>query len=36
MHLARKAARTKGRASESGGAGTDTLDHKVLFSVLAD
>jgi len=37
MHLARpKAAGSKVRASMSGGAGTDTLDLRVLYSVLAD
>jgi HAMP domain-containing protein/CheY-like chemotaxis protein/signal transduction histidine kinase len=35
MHLARKSAGTKVRPSTNG-PGTDTLDHKVLFSVLAD
>ena len=36
MHLARKVATSKERAPRSGGAGTDTLDPKVLFGVLAD
>src|SRR4029450_2630603 len=37
MHLARtKAAGSKVPASMSGGAGTDTLDLRVLYSVLAD
>ncbi len=36
MHLARKAAGSKVRASMTGGAGTDTLDLRVLYSVLAD
>src|SRR5687767_6350245 len=35
MHLARKVAGSKVRSS-SGGSGTDSLDHKVLFSVLAE
>src|SRR5688500_9773472 len=35
MHLARKAAGSKVRPSPNG-AGTDTLDHRVLFSVLSD
>jgi HAMP domain-containing protein/CheY-like chemotaxis protein/signal transduction histidine kinase len=35
MHLARKVAGTKVRPSANG-TGTDTLDHKVLFSVLSD
>src|SRR5688572_22015489 len=35
MHLARKVAASKVRSS-SGGSGTDSLDHKVLFSVLAE
>ena len=36
MHLARtKAARNKARASVSG-AGTDTLDLRILYGVLAD
>jgi HAMP domain-containing protein/CheY-like chemotaxis protein/signal transduction histidine kinase len=37
MHLARpKGAGSKVRASMSGGAGTDTLDLRVLYGVLAD
>src|SRR5689334_16555957 len=36
MHMTRKGTASKARASVSGGAGTDTLDHRVLFSVLAD
>ncbi len=37
MHLARtKAAGSKVRASMTGGAGTDTLDLRVLYGVLAD
>src|SRR6187431_882504 len=36
MHVARKVAASKVRATRGGGAGTDTLDPKVLFSVLAD
>ncbi len=35
MHLARKVAATKVRPAPKG-TGTDTLDHKVLYSVLAD
>src|SRR5687767_5485412 len=35
MHLARKAAGSKVRPS-SDGTGTDTLDHRVLFGVLAE
>src|ERR687896_829006 len=35
MHLARKAAGSKVRSS-SDGTGTDTLDHRVLFGVLAE
>ena len=35
MHLARKTGGTKVRPSPNG-TGTDTLDHKVLFSVLSD
>src|SRR6476619_4012930 len=36
MHLARKAAGRTVRSSPTGGAGTDTLDLRVLYSVLAD
>src|SRR4030095_3115104 len=37
MHLARtKAAKSKARQSMTGAAGTDTLDLRVLYSVLAD
>ena len=37
MHVARtKVAGSKVRASISGGAGTDTLDLRVLYGVLAD
>jgi HAMP domain-containing protein len=35
MHLARKAAGSKGRSSTNG-TGTDTLDQRLLYSVLAD
>ena len=36
MHLARKSAGRTGRSSVTDGAGTDSLDLKVLFAVLAD
>ena len=36
MHMTRKVTGSKSRASLTGGAGTDTLDHRVLYSVLAD
>ena len=35
MHLARKVAGSK-RSSSTAGSGTDSLDHKVLFGVLAE
>ena len=36
MHMTRKGTPRKSRAPVNDGAGTDTLDHRVLFGVLAD